>query len=390
MSKLRLVSAALGCCLLAAGLARGQPAVYYATTSATLSLNTLDSVATNGTGGATLLTATGSAANQVSRCTALAVDGLNGKLFFLDGGSNALWSVNLDGSGLNLVKSGLPGVPTDLALDVIGQTVYFTTSSTLQSSNTVQSVGYTGNNAAVLFTGTGVDGNGVQRCTAIAVDRGNGKIFVGDAGTRTVWSLSLAGGGLTALARTTNAYPTGLALDVTNQLVYFTASSAAQGSNLIQRVSYSGAGLSTCFTASGGVQRCTGLDLDPARGMLYWSDAGSKTLWRVPVSGGSASTVVSGLPAAARKVRWFSGPTSLPTPGVTGFELAGASLIFSATNGLAGGTYYVLTSSNLTTPLNQWVPVFTNLLSTGGNFTLTASNAFVPGSPRQFYVLRVQ
>jgi hypothetical protein len=376
--------------LLAAGLARGQPTIYYATTSATLSLNTVDSVGTNGAGGATLLTATGPAANQVSRCTALAVDALNGKLFFLDGGSNALWSVNLDGSGLNLVKSGLTGAPTDLALDVIGQTVYFTTSSTLQSGNTVQSVGYAGNNATLLLTGTGVDGNGVQRCTAIAVDRGNGKIFVGDAGTRKVWGMSVGGGGLTALASTTNAYPLGLALDVTNQLVYFTASSAAQGSNLIQRVSYSGAGLTTCFTASGGVQRCTGLDLDPAHGVLYFSDAGSKTLWRVSVSGGSATAVLSGLPAAARKVRWFSGPPTWLAPGVTGFEVAGASLVFTATNGLSGGTYYVLTSTNLTTPLSQWLPVFTNLLVAGGNFTLTASNTFVPGSPRQFYVLRMQ
>ena len=114
-------------CLFSAWLAQAQPPLYYNASSATLSLNTLDSVATNGTGQATLLTADGPGVNNVNRCTAMAVDGLNGMLFFVDVQSDELWSVKLDGSGLALVESGLTSYPVDLALDVLNRKIYYAT-----------------------------------------------------------------------------------------------------------------------------------------------------------------------------------------------------------------------------------------------------------------------
>jgi hypothetical protein len=370
--------------LLLGGQIRGQT-LYYNTSSATQAQNTLDTVATNGTGNTTLLAASGS----LSRCTSVAVDALNGKLFFIDGQSNALWSVNLNGSGLALVKSGLTNYPTDLALDVLNEKIYFTTSSTIQTNNTVQSVNYTGTGAAVLFTATGPLGNGVSRCTALAVDVAKSKIFLADAGAQKLWSLSLAGGSLAALASTANSFPTGLALDTTNQQVYFTASSPVQANNLIQRVNYDGSGLTTRFTASGTLQRCTALDLDLAHAQMYLSDAGANALWRIPLGGGSANLVLSGLPATAKKVRWFGGPTFRPPPALTSIQISGTNMTFNATNGFVGGTYYVLTSTNVTTPLSQWVPILTNVLSGSGNFTLTATNTVSKTTPKRFYILSV-
>ena len=391
MQKPGLTICLLLLCLLAGRRTQAQ-LIYYNTSSATTLLNTLDSVASNGTGKATLLTATGIDGNKLDRCTAVAVDAVNGKLFLLDGAANSLWSVNLDGSGLALVKNGLTRFPTDLALDVLNKKIYYTTSSTIQSNNTVQQVDYTGNNNTSLFVATGTPAdNALLRCTAIAVDFQNAKIFIADAGARKIWSMSLTGGGLVALATATTSPPTGLALDAGNQQVYFTSSSSVQSSNFIQRVNYNGSGLITLFTASGGVQRCTALDLDLAHAVIYLSDAGANSLWSIPISGGGATSILSGLTATAKKVRWFSGAgTGTPVPFIAGFSLSGTNVIFNGTNGLAGGTYYVLTSTNLALPFNQWLLVSTNVLGAGGNFTFTATNALTPNVPQQFYILQVQ
>jgi hypothetical protein len=375
-------------CVLAAWPARSQP-LYYNNSSATLGLNTLDSVATNGSGGTVVLTATGVDFNKINRCTAVAVDALNGRLFFIDGPGNSIWSVSLGGTNLALVKSGLTSQPTDLALDVLNEKIYFTTSSAGNNS-TVQRIDYTGSNSATIFSSGGTS---LSRCTALAVDLLNSKIFVADSGAQKIWSLSLTGTGLTPLATTAaGSFPSDVALDVTNQVVYFTTSSTVQDLNTIQHVSYSGSGLTTRYSAAGSVLRCTALDLDLGDGLIYLSDAGAKTLWRMSLAanGGSPTAVLGSLPATAKKVRWFSGPTARPSPALTSIRLSGTNVVLNAANGFVGGTYYVLTSTNLTMPLNQWLPLSTNVLGASGSFTLTASNGFAPKFPRQFYVLQVQ
>lgn len=390
----------LGClvfCLFAGWRVQAQQPIYYCTSSANLTSNTLDNVAIYGSGNTTLFTATGIDFNKVNRCTAMAIDGSSGKLFFIDGFANALWSVNLDGSGLTQIATGLTNYPTDLALDVTNQKIYFTTSSSVQGSNTVQRVDYTGSNNVTVFIASGPvanGGNGVSRCTALAVDLLNSKIFVADAGAQTIWGMNLDGSGLAAVGtNAANSFPTDVALDTTNKRVYFTVSSTVQSANHIQRVNYDGTGQTTLFTASSGVQRCTALDLDMSHGLIYLSDAGlnSPALWRVPLGGGSDfAPVLSGLTATAKKVRFFSGTTTtqpLP-PGLTSIALSGTSIVLSATNGFAGGTYYVLTSTNLNTPLSQWLPVSTNVLGASGSFTLTVSNA--SQLPRQFFILQVE
>ena len=395
MQKPLLTLGLFALCLLAGGWAQALPSppLYYNTSSANVFLNLLGSVATNGSGDAILIAATGVDGNKLNRCTAVAVDGLNGKLFLIDGAANAIWSINLNGSGLTLVRSGLTNFPTDLALDVLNQKIYYTTSSTIQGNNTVQRMDYTGNNNTTLFIASGSPvngGNGASRCTAIAVDLLNSKIFIADAGTQKIWSMSLAGTGLTALATVPNSIPLGLALDVTNQQVYFTLSSPVQSANVTERVNYNGSGLTTLFTASGGVQRCTALDLDVPHAVIYLSDAGASTLWRIPLGGGSATTVLSGLPATAKKVRWFGGPATRPPPGIDSFSLSGTNVLLNVTNGYIGGTYYLLTSTNVATPLSLWSPVSTNVLGASGNFSLTATNGHAANVPKQFYILRVQ
>jgi uncharacterized repeat protein (TIGR03803 family) len=77
-------------------------------------------------------------------------------------------------------------------------------------------------------------------------------------------------------------------------------------------------------------------------------------------------------------------------PSIGGVSLAGANLSLNGINGQAGETYYVLMSTNLTLPLNQWTRVATNLVSTSGSFTTTVTNTVIRAVPQRFYILGTQ
>jgi len=87
------------------------------------------------------------------------------------------------------------------------------------------------------------------------------------------------------------------------------------------------------------------------------------------VSGGSLNLVVVS--------------TAPPVPVVNSVTHSGNNLVFSGTNGQAGGDYYVLTSTNLALPLSKWTNVATNAFSATGTFSVT--NA-VSGSPSYFII----
>ena len=76
----------------------------------------------------------------------------------------------------------------------------------------------------------------------------------------------------------------------------------------------------------------------------------------------------------------------LPQPVITSVSLSGSSLIFSGTNGTAGQSYTVLSSTNLTVALTNWIPVVTNTFG-AGSFSIT--NTVVPGAPQKFYIMRI-
>jgi hypothetical protein len=79
-----------------------------------------------------------------------------------------------------------------------------------------------------------------------------------------------------------------------------------------------------------------------------------------------------------------------PRPGIFHIALSGSNLTLSGTNGLSTGVYYLLASTNLALPLNQWSSVATNALSANGDFTFTATNVVNPQAACQFYVLQLQ
>ena len=78
---------------------------------------------------------------------------------------------------------------------------------------------------------------------------------------------------------------------------------------------------------------------------------------------------------------------SIP-PATIGISLAGTNVVLNGVNGHAGATYYVLMSTNLALPLNQWWPIATNVLSTDGDFTIT--NTVTSTVPTGFFILQTQ
>ena len=93
---------------------------------------------------------------------------------------------------------------------------------------------------------------------------------------------------------------------------------------------------------------------------------------------------------ATTNARPFLEISAAPRPGITGISLSGTNILFTATNGAAGGIYYLLGSTNLSSPLNQWTPIATNVLSANGNFSIIATNAVLENLPQQFFILQTQ
>lgn len=76
----------------------------------------------------------------------------------------------------------------------------------------------------------------------------------------------------------------------------------------------------------------------------------------------------------------------VPQPSLTSAALSGtANLLISGANGIAG-QYVVLSSTNLNS--THWTPVSTNTLTGSGTFSITVTNALVPGVPQKFFILK--
>ncbi|MGD0743875.1 MAG: PQQ-dependent sugar dehydrogenase [Verrucomicrobiota bacterium] len=75
-------------------------------------------------------------------------------------------------------------------------------------------------------------------------------------------------------------------------------------------------------------------------------------------------------------------------PFFSSLKISGANLVASGTNGPHGGSYYLLTSTNLMFPFTNWTRVSTNPFDAGGGFIFT--NPLNPGLPALFYLLQLQ
>jgi hypothetical protein len=76
-------------------------------------------------------------------------------------------------------------------------------------------------------------------------------------------------------------------------------------------------------------------------------------------------------------------------PSITSLAISGTDLTITGINGIPSADAYLLTSTNIALPLNQWTSIGTNNFGGGGNFTFTFSGAVNPAASQQFYLLQV-
>ena len=73
---------------------------------------------------------------------------------------------------------------------------------------------------------------------------------------------------------------------------------------------------------------------------------------------------------------------------IAGINLSGTNLIVRGTNELTSGSIWVLASTNVALPVNQWTSISTNPMP-NGVFNLTVSNAVNATIPQRFFRLRL-
>ena len=72
-------------------------------------------------------------------------------------------------------------------------------------------------------------------------------------------------------------------------------------------------------------------------------------------------------------------------PVIGSTSASGGNFIFSGTGGPDNGTYYVLTSTNLLTPLSSWTPITTNSFNSSGGFSVTNS---LSAGPHRYFIIK--
>jgi autotransporter-associated beta strand protein len=77
----------------------------------------------------------------------------------------------------------------------------------------------------------------------------------------------------------------------------------------------------------------------------------------------------------------------LPPPGFGSISLSGTNLVFTGSGGTSNGTFYVLSSTNMSLPLTNWTRLLTNQFDASGNFGIT--NPVDSSLLQSFYLLQV-
>jgi len=119
--------------------------------------------------------------------------------------------------------------------------------------------------------------------------------------------------------------------------------------------------------------------------------AGDKfKLFNKPVTGGATLTIAGGGTVVWTNKLELDGSIEVlaaPLPRIVTSGITGSDFIFSGTNGVPSGTYQVLSSTNVATPLAGWTLVNSGNFDGSGNFSVT--NAINVSEPQRYYLLQL-
>ena len=206
----------------------------------------------------------------------LAIDEPSGKLYWVEGTAGRIRRSNLDGTGAETVVSTAPGTPYALAVDAAGGKVYW---SEYPGGDGIQRANLDGTAVEILFPMSGPGG--------LALDIQGARLYFADYWGGRVGRIALDGSSSEILAGG-RPNPNHVALDPAAGLLYW---SEGVFVGRVNALALDGSGQVTVVE---GESSPSGLALDRATGTLYWAAEDGHAIRRAAVDGSGLGTLVSG------------------------------------------------------------------------------------------------
>ena len=216
----------------------------------------------------------------------IALDVAGGKMYWTDGDADKIQRANLDGSDVeDLVTQGLE-VPFGIALDVAGGKMYWTDFDT----DKIQRANLDGSNVEDLITQGYIHGP-----RSIALDIASGKMYWIDLQLNKIQRANLDGSNVEDLITRGLETPLGIALDVVSGKMYWTDRGDWKdiGTGKIQRANFDGSNVENLITQ--GLDDPDGIALDVVSGKMYWTDFGTQKIQRANFDGSNVEDLITGL-----------------------------------------------------------------------------------------------
>ncbi|MES1225185.1 MAG: DUF5050 domain-containing protein [Bacteroidota bacterium] len=212
----------------------------------------------------------------------LAYDETHGKVYFSDynvTGEGNIWQVNLDGSGLKAIVTGLYD-PYQIALDVDGGKIYWAEDTDDDDNGHIGRANLDGTSKENVVTLAG------GQFRAVAVDPENNALYYYEVNNEDLYKAALDGSDAAPIL--SGVYGYGIFVDTKNDKIYFDE----QESELLLRADLDG---SNVETVDDNGTRIYGIDIDYTANKLYWSGRDSGEIYMANLDGTSKVTVKSEL-----------------------------------------------------------------------------------------------
>ncbi len=200
-----------------------------------------------------------------------------------EGGNKTIYKSDLNGSNkTTVVSSGIDTPEYGIAVDNVNEKVYWTDTRYNSGTDGVWWADLNGTNSNVsqILSYGDIDPSG------IAVDPSGGKIYYGFFSGSGLYRANLNGSSPSEIVSTTQ-YIGAIALDLTNNKVYWTESYSAPN-DLIIRANLDGSSPETFLTLNGDTDPL-GLAIDPSGGYVYWTENYANTVKKTTITNPSSN-----------------------------------------------------------------------------------------------------
>ena len=209
----------------------------------------------------------------------LAYDAANGKIYFSDfevTGEGKIWRMNLDGSALEAIVTGITD-PYSIALNVAGGKIYWGDDL--------------GNISRANLDGSGLETSFINipdgQMRGIAFDSKNQKLYFYEVNLENLYVANADGTGVTSLISGVFGY--GIYVDEVNNTLYYDERNSAS----IMSANLDGSNPTVISAAPG--TRIFGIAIDHTANKLYWADRDMGEIKRSNLDGTGSESLLTGL-----------------------------------------------------------------------------------------------